>query len=48
MILNRIKKLIVVALCALFVLPVLNVKVNSVSAAEYDHTKKIYVGVNYR
>ena len=47
MILNRIKKLIVVALCALFVLPILNVKVNSVSAAEYDHTKSIYVGVNY-
>ena len=47
MILNRIKKLIVVALCALFVLPVLNVKVNTVSAAEYDHTKSIYVGANY-
>ncbi len=47
MILNRIKKLIVITLCALFVLPLLNLSVNSVNAAEYDHTKSIYLGVNY-
>ena len=47
MILNRIKKLLVVALCALLVLPVFNLKVNAVNAAGYDHTKSIYAGVNY-
>ena len=45
MLLNRIKKLIVVALVALFILPALNVKISSVSASEYDAT--LYLGLNY-
>ncbi len=45
MLLNRIKKLIVIALCALFILPAFNVKLNDVNASEYDAT--LYVGLNY-
>ncbi len=47
MILNRIKKLIVITLCALFVLPLLNLSSNNVNAAGYDHEETIYVGLEY-
>ncbi len=47
MTLNRIKKLLVVALCALFALPIVSFKANPVNAAGYDHTESIYVGVSY-
>lgn len=47
MILNRIKKLIVITLCALFVLPLLNLSANNVNAAGYDLEETIYVGLEY-
>lgn len=45
MLLNRVKKLIVIALVALFILPAFNVKINNANASEYDAT--LYVGLNY-
>lgn len=45
MLLNRVKKLIVIALVALFILPAFNVKINTANASESVAT--LYVGLNY-